>query len=72
MVETVSVRINKEELKEIAIEKFRKNKATAWKAARLAGISLSKFMSILVEKGIDFHYGLKELNEDFETAKNRA
>ena len=60
----------KEKKLDIAVEKFRKNEATAWKAARLAGIPLSKFMDMLVEKGIDFHYGLKELNEDFETAKN--
>ncbi len=100
MTETVSVRIDKVELKEIgklskmekksksnvlreivdkgikekklavAIEKFRKNEATAWKAARLAGVPLSKFMEILVQNKIDFHYGLKELNEDFETAKS--
>ncbi|MBI2654289.1 UPF0175 family protein [Candidatus Woesearchaeota archaeon] len=96
MAETVSVRIDKEELKEIneisklekktksnvlrevlekgikekkleiALEKFRNNEATAWKAARMADVPLSKFLDILVQKGIDFHYGLKELREDFE------
>jgi len=96
MAETVSVRIDREELDEIdkiskmekktkssvlrdvfdkgirekkleiAIEKFRKNEATAWKASRIAGIPLSKFMDILVNNGIDFHYGAKELKEDFE------
>ena len=96
MTETVSVRIDKMELKEIdkiskmekksksnvlreivdkgikekkldiAIEKFRKNEATAWKAARLAGLPLSKFMDILVGRDINFHYGTKELKEDFE------
>jgi len=96
MAETVSVRIGKEELKEIdkiskiekksksgvlrdvfdrglkekklalAIEQFRKNEATAWKAARLAGIPLSQFMDKLSQNGIDFHYGTKELEEDFE------
>jgi len=60
----------KEKKLAIAIEKFRKNEATAWKAARLAGIPLSRFMDILVQNNIDFHYGLKELNEDFEIAKN--
>ena len=96
MAETVSVRIDKKELKEIeeiskidkntrsnvlreildkgvkekkleiALEKFRNNEATAWKAARIANIPLTKFMDILVQKGIDFHYGIKELREDFE------
>ena len=96
MAETVSVRIDKEEINEIneisklerktksnilrevlekgikekrlemALEKFRNNEATAWKAARMADIPLSKFLDILVEKKIDFHYGLKELREDFE------
>jgi len=96
MAETVSVRIDKTELKEIneiskaekktkshvlrevlekgikekkleiALEKFRKNEATAWKAARMAGIPLTVFLDILVQRGIDFHYGVRELREDFE------
>jgi len=32
----------------------------------MAGIPLSQFLGILVQKKIDFHYGLKELEEDFE------
>jgi len=51
---------------EIALEKFRNNEATAWKAAKIANMPLTQFMDILVQKGIDFHYGLKELREDFE------
>ena len=96
MAETVSVRIDKLELKEIneisklekktkssvlrevlergikekklelALEKFRKNEASVGKAARIAEVPLSKFMDILIEKKIDFHYGIKELEEDFE------
>ena len=96
MAETISVRIDKLELKEIneisklekktkssvlrevlekgikekklelALEKFRKNEATAWKAARMADVPLTVFMDILVQRGIDFHYGVKELKEDFE------
>ena len=96
MAETVSVRIDKSELKEIndisklekktksnvlrevlekglkekkleiALEKFRKNEASLGKAARMADMPLSLFMDILVEKKIDFHYGIKELEEDFE------
>ena len=96
MAETVSVRIDKKELKDInalsklerksksnvlrevlekgimekkldiALEKFRSKEATAWKAARIADIPLTQFLDILVHKGIDFHYGQKELKEDFE------
>jgi predicted HTH domain antitoxin len=56
----------KEKKLEIALQKFRDNNVTAWKAARVAGVPLSQFLDILVHKGIDFHYGLKELKEDFE------
>ena len=96
MAETVSVRIEKEDLSiitelskaekktksnilrevlekgikekklDIALQKFRNNEATAWKAARFADIPLTQFMEILVQKGIDFHYGARELREDFE------
>ncbi len=96
MTETISVRIDKIELKEIneisklekktksnvlrevldkgikgkkleiALDKFRNNEASIGKAARLAGMPLSQFMDVLVEKNIDFHYGIKELEEDFE------
>ncbi len=96
MAETVSVRIDKLELRkieeisklekknrsnvlrevlekgikgkklDIALEKFRNNEATAWQAARIANIPLTQFMDVLVQRGIDFHYGVKELREDFE------
>ena len=56
----------KEKKLEIALEKFRNNEVTAWKAARIAHVPLTKFMDILVQNGIDFHYGVKELREDFE------
>lgn len=56
----------KEKKLEIALEKFRNNEATAMKAARMADVPLTQFMDILVQKGIDFHYGIKELEEDFE------
>ena len=51
---------------EIALQRFRDNEATAWQAAKMAGMPLTQFLDILVQKGIDFHYGLKELKEDFE------
>lgn len=51
---------------ELALEKFKKNEVTASKAARIAGIPLTLFLDILVQRGINFHYGIKELEEDFE------
>lgn len=51
---------------EIALAKFRNGEATAWKAARMADVPLSQFLEVLVQNGLDFHYGLKELKEDFE------
>lgn len=96
MAETVSVRINEPELREIAeisklekktkssvlrevlekgiknkkleiaLQKFRNKEATAWQAAKTADIPLTQFLDVLVQKGIDFHYGIKELREDFE------
>ena len=96
MAETVSVRIDEADLKQIdeisrlekktksnvlrevldkgikekklgiALEKFRNSEASIGKAARMAGTPLTIFMDILVQRGIDFHYGLKELEEDFE------
>lgn len=94
MEENVSVRIGKEELRdidkisqyrkatksailrevlalgiklkrlEIALEKFQKNEATAARAAEMAGISLSEFLEVLHERGINYHYGVEELRED--------
>jgi len=56
----------KEKKLEIALEKFRSEEFTAWSAARFAGVPLSKFMDILIQNGVDFHYGVKELREDVE------
>ena len=96
MAETVSVRIDKEDIEEIdklsklenktkssllreilelglkdkklelALEKFRNKEASIGKAARIAEMPLSQFMDVLVQKNIEFHYGIKELEEDFE------
>ncbi len=96
MEETISVRIPKEELKEIekiskyekatkssilrdvldigikqkmlsfALDKFQNQEITAWKAARLANIPLTKFLDLLKEKGLEFHYNEDDLAKDFE------
>ena len=56
----------KEEKLEIAIKRFSKNEITIASAAKLAGVCLSAFMDALSERKIRFHYGLKELEKDFE------
>ena len=56
----------RQKMLEIALEKFQRNEATAAKAARIAGISLSEFLEVLHEKGINYHYGVEELRADFE------
>lgn len=56
--------VAKEKKLKIALEKFRNNQATAWKAARIAEISLSEFLDTLAKKKINLHYGVKELKED--------
>lgn len=56
----------KSKMLEIALEKFQKNEFTAAKAANMAGISLSEFLKILHDRGINYHYGADELREDFK------
>ncbi len=55
----------KEKKLEIALEKFQNNEATASKAANIAGIPLTLFLDILQKRGINFHYGIDDLKEDF-------
>lgn len=51
---------------ELALKRFKKNEISIGKAAKIAEMPLSRFIDILVEKNIDFHYGAKEIEEDFE------
>lgn len=55
----------KEKKLEIALEKFQNNEATSSKAAKIAGIPLTLFLDILQKKGINFHYDIDDLKEDF-------
>ncbi len=51
---------------EVALEKFQNNEATASKAAEIAEMPLTSFLDVLQNRGINFHYGVKELRKDFE------
>lgn len=57
----------KEKLLELALKKFQENEVSISKAAKIAGIPLTKFLDILFEKKINLHYDLEDLRED---AKN--
>lgn len=54
---------------EYALTKFQRQEATAWKAARMAGIPLTAFLDILKERNLLFHYTLEDLEQDMATAK---
>ena|SRR3989338_5829453 len=56
----------KEKKLEIAIRRFSNNEMTVASAAKLADVCLSEFLDLLSERKIRFHYGLKELEKDFE------
>ncbi|MBS3171018.1 UPF0175 family protein [Candidatus Woesearchaeota archaeon] len=51
---------------EIALAKYRNEEISVGKAAELAEIPLTKFMNILVERNITFHYSIEDLEEDFK------
>src|SRR3989338_9189432 len=47
-----------EKKSEIALKKVQENKATASKAAKIAGIPLTSFLDVIQRKNINFHYSL--------------
>jgi len=53
---------------EHALELYREGKATLWRAARLAEVSLREMMERAAKKGIEFKYTEKDLEEDIQAA----
>lgn len=49
-----------------ALKLYAEGRASLWRAARLAGISLWKMMEIAAERKIPAQYGEKELKEDLK------
>jgi len=47
-----------------AVELYKARKVTTWRAATVAGVSLYEFLDLLDERGVEFQYTLKELEED--------
>ena len=56
----------KEKSIEQAIELYRTDQITAWKAAQLAGVSLWAFYKILEEKGVIIQYSENDLEQDLK------
>lgn len=51
---------------EIALERYRNGEATAAKAAKIAGIPLSRFFDVLFEKKMEFNYTVEDFREDLK------
>jgi len=57
----------KEKLLVLALEKYKKEKITAWKAASEANVTLWEFLEILKARGIPFKTSEDELREMLES-----
>lgn len=53
---------------EAALSLYREGKATLWKAAELAGLSLWEMIDEMEKRGVELRYGIRELEEDLEAA----
>lgn len=53
-----------------ALEMYRLQKVTLWKAAEIAGVSLAEMLAELPKRKIVFQYDLDELREDLEYARS--
>ncbi|HOA99863.1 MAG TPA: UPF0175 family protein [Candidatus Atribacteria bacterium] len=54
-----------------ALEMYRLQKVTLWKAAEIAGVSLAEMLAELPKRKIIFQYDLDELREDLEYARSK-
>lgn len=51
-----------------ALKLYHEGKVTLWRAARLANVSLREMMDTAAQKGIEFKYTEKDLEEDIQAA----
>ncbi len=58
----------KEELKRLALEKYREKKVTLAKAASIAKIPLADFVKAAADQGIPMNYSEESLKKDFKAA----
>lgn len=56
----------KEKKLEKAILLYKEGRATLWKAARIANISLWKMAEVLRDRKVEAQYGIRELKEDLK------
>jgi len=54
-----------------AVDAYRKEKVTMWRAAELAGVSLREMMIILKELRVELNYSIEDLESDIEFARER-
>lgn len=52
-----------------SIQLYKEGRATLWKAAREANLSLWQMIEILRERKIELQYGVKELEEDLNALR---
>lgn len=62
------IRAIKEWKMEHALKLYHEGKVTLWRAARLAEVSLREMMEKAAQKGIEFKYTGKDLEEDIQAA----
>ena len=53
---------------EAALSLYRQGKATLWKAAELAGLSLWEIIDEMEKRRVELQYGSRELEEDLRAA----
>ncbi len=54
-----------------ALSMYKDHRVTLWKAAEIAGVSLSELLAELPKQKIIFQYDMAELNEDLEYARGK-
>jgi predicted HTH domain antitoxin len=59
--------VSKEAAKLIALELFREDKVSLGRAAELCHTPLEAFMDYAGKRGVPLHYGLEDLQEDWQT-----
>jgi predicted HTH domain antitoxin len=54
-----------------ALSMYKDHQVTLWRAAEIAGVSLSEMLAELPKQRIIFQYDMAELNEDLEYARGK-
>jgi predicted HTH domain antitoxin len=54
-----------------ALSMYKDHRVTLWRAAEIAGVSLSELLAELPKQKIIFQYDMAELNEDLEYARGK-